>query len=369
MPSNQGLFSETTYDASDGRIMATAGDAVTTKFATVQAGYYQDPFIAAFHNAPSILARQRNNQSRPVQVIIKRGTFARVCCIEKVIDKFLGLIELSQSAQIVVLGAGKDTNYFRLVQSRRGSSIPFIRWVELDHAAIVQEKLSVIHDNSALFNVTPLEDGEHIELRSTDPVAQITSNCVMIAHDLKTSSDPLMRKLVRGGLDPEAPTLFVSECVFMYMPDNATRHLLSALSTTFRNSCICQYEPIVGNGDLFGQMMEENLSKAGVAGADSGLLKIRSNQDHVNRLYQTGFTISTACDMYAAYETIMTDEQRRRASRSEFLDEIEEFVLIMKHYSFSMGSTSGFSMGRHLCKLGKDSQLGFEENRSIARMS
>ncbi|GAX19960.1 hypothetical protein FisN_1Lh568 [Fistulifera solaris] len=174
--------------------------------------------------------------------------------------------------------------------------------------------------------------------------------------------------MIRSGLDPEAPTLFVSECVFMYMPDNETRRLLSALSATFRNSCVCQYEPIVGNGDPFGQMMEENLSKAGVAGADSGLLKVRSNQDHVNRLYQAGYTISTACDMYAAYETIMTNQQRRHASRSEFLDELEEFVLIMKHYSFSMGSTSEFYIGRNLCMLGKDSRLGFDEKRSIARI-
>ncbi|GAX28641.1 tRNA wybutosine-synthesizing protein 4 [Fistulifera solaris] len=349
--------------------MATAGDAVTTKFATVQAGYYEDPFIAAFHNASSILARRRNNQSRPIQVIIKRGTFARVCCIEKTIEKFLGLIEPSQIAQVVVLGAGKDTNYFRLIQSRLGSNSPFVRWVEVDHATILQEKLSVIDDNSALFNVEKLGNGDYIELKPIDPSAQDRSNCVMIAHDLKSGTDLLMQKLVRSGLHPEAPTLFISECVFMYMPDNETRRLLSALSATFQKSCICQYEPIVGNGDSFGQMMEENLSKAGVAGADSGLLKVRSNHDHANRLYETGFTIAIACDMYAAYEAILTDEQRLRANRSEFLDELEEFVLIMKHYSFSLGSTSESSIGRRLCTLGKDSHLGFEANRSISRLS
>lgn len=351
--------------------MATAGDAVTTKFAAVQAGYYEDPFMAVLHNAPSSLAR-RDNQSRPVQVIIKRGTFARVCCIEKAIDNFLGLIEPSQSAQVVVLGAGKDTNYFRLIGRRHGSNIPFVRWVEIDHTVILQEKLFVIRDNSTLFNVTQLEkeeEDDHVELKSIDPTVQPTSNCVMVPHDLKRSADELIGKLVRSGLDPQAPTLFISECVFMYLPDEKTQCLLSALSTTFRNSCICQYEPILGYGDTFGQMMEENLSKAGVAGPDSGLLKVRSNQDHINRLHHSGFTLSVACDMHAAYETILSEQQRRQASRSEFLDELEEFVLIMKHYCFSMGSTDESLIGRKLCMTGQDSLLGFDEGRSTSRLS
>ena len=371
MPFNQSQSIECKYDRSDELIMATAGDAVTTKFAAVQAGYYEDPFIAAFHNAPSMLAR-RDNQNRPVQVIIKRGTFSRVCCIEKAIDKFLGLIEPSQTAQMVVLGAGKDTNYFRLIRRRKGSNIPFVRWVEVDHAAILQEKLSVIHDNSALFNVKQAEkenDSEHVVLESIDPTVPSRSHCAMIPHDLRKSADDMLGKLLRSGLDPQAPTLLVSECVLMYLPDKDTRCLLSALSNTFRNSCICQYEPIVGNGDMFGQMMEENLSKAGVASPDSGLLKVRSNQDHINRLYQTGFTISAACDMYTVYETILSNEQRDQASRSEFLDELEEFVLIMKHYSFSVGSTSGSLIGRKLCTIGENSMLGFEEGRSISRVS
>lgn len=357
-------------DYSEELIMATAGDAVTTKFAAEQAGYYKDPFIAAFHNAPSILAR-RDNVNRPVQVIIKRGTFSRVCCIATAIEKFVGLVEPTQSAQIVVLGAGKDTNYFRLIQRRQGSNIPFVRWVEIDHTTVLQEKLSVIRDNSSLFNVTLLhndDDNEHTELKSVDPTLQSTSSCVMIPHDLK-KSDELIGKLTRSGLDPQIPTLFVSECVFMYLPDEKTRSLLSVLSTTFRDSCICLYEPIVGHGDMFGQMMEENLSRAGVARPDSGLLRIRSNQEHINRLYHSGFVFSTACDMNDAYETILSQEQRQKASRSEFLDELEEFVLIMKHYCFTVGSTEGSEIGRKLCMAGKESLLGFDEGRSISKVS
>ena len=116
-------------------IMATANNAIVAKHAAVMAGYYDDPFLEPFcrqsdnvgtMGAPgevrsgsqsSSLDQHRQHQHhqypgrRQVQPIIKRGTHARVCCMDRVLSRFLGAP--NKTKQVVILGAGKDTSFFR----------------------------------------------------------------------------------------------------------------------------------------------------------------------------------------------------------------------------------------------------------------
>jgi tRNA wybutosine-synthesizing protein 4 len=350
----------------DERIRATAEDATATKFSAVQAGYYQDPFVGSFHSASS--RTMVHHRRRPVPVIIKRGTFARVAVVSKVVRTFLDLVrknggEKGGVAQVVLLGAGKDTMYFRLGHSLLGDTTnhPFVRWVEVDHLPVLQEKVSVIEHSHSLFGLSvhgSLATQQMCELRAIR-TQSVQSTCHLVAHDLSQDPQALCQTLtIRAGLDSGAPTLFISECVLMYLPDDAARSLVTCLSRIFLQACFCLYEPIIGN-DAFGQMMEKNLTKAGVAQSDSCLVQTRALASYMAKMSQTGFVRSIGCDMNEAYATILSPEERGRASQCEFLDELEEFVLIMQHYCFVVACTEQSRIGRQLCQSGSESPLGF----------
>ena len=56
------------------------------------------------------------------------------------------------------------------------------------------------------------------------------------------------------------------------------------------------------------------------------------------------------CDMWWAYSTILTPEQRQRAQTCEFLDELEEWKLIMQHYCIVVACTT--EAGLDFCQAG-----------------
>ena len=88
-------------------VQATADDAVSGKLSAAALGYLTDPYLKHF-------SRSHAPERRPP--VINRGNFTRVACIDKLIAEFLGTAGANSGAkpQIVSLGAGKDTTFFRL---------------------------------------------------------------------------------------------------------------------------------------------------------------------------------------------------------------------------------------------------------------
>jgi hypothetical protein len=127
------------------------------------------------------------------------------------------------------------------------------------------------------------------------------------------------------------------------------------------------YEPILGIDSPFGHMMEKNLTQLGVVALtrDSCLLQTRTLTAQLDKFCNNGFDRVVACDMWSAYETVLTNDQRRRANQSEFLDEVEEWRMIMRHYCFvvACGGTERSSNGNGnddaMTKVGAGSPLGF----------
>lgn len=120
------------------------------------------------------------------------------------------------------------------------------------------------------------------------------------------------------------------------------------------------YDPIA-QYDAFGEVMEKHLVSAGMAGAHTSLLQTRTLEQQLKKLTESGFDVAVGCDMWSAYETILTDEQRVRANRCELLDELEEWKLLMQHYCLAVGSctSSGF------CAVGHESPMGFLEKKCL----
>jgi len=374
--------------------MATADDAVLAKLATVKAGYYQDPYIEALSQHASGIAEGGRNRQRQVQPLIKRGTHARVCCVDRAIRAFVDYHSSStepnknRPVQVVVLGSGKDTSFFR-----HGS--PRVQWYEVDHASVLQTKASILQARPDIFRsqVKTTKYGYSIQLspeqlnKSSGETAKKDSaptihDCQLIEHDLRDNPKKLLDTLLQQTtFDFKAPTLFLFECVLMYMPQEASVRLLQCLanSALLPQVYVCSYEPILGS-DSFGKMMEHNLSKAGVCDADSCLRQTRSLEAQLGKLIGQassdngggGFVRAVGCDMAQAYETIMTQVQRARANQCEFLDEIEEWMMIMRHYCFIVATavpegSDGDDFAKYFCNVGENSALGFVEGKCMVK--
>jgi [phosphatase 2A protein]-leucine-carboxy methyltransferase len=296
-------------------------------------------------------------------------------------------LEKNLSLQVVVLGAGKDTSFFRYITGRlslnsstREMPQTNVRWYEVDHDAVISEKVAAITNSPNVFDATvtanehgwKLQSSKHKQENnntthdSTSTNADEASCCYMISNDLRQDPQTLLDKLSRNEMDRHTPTLFVMECVQMYLPEESSRSLLQALVQFCPDSCLCSYEPALLS-DPFGKVMEKNLFEAQVARPDSCLVRIRTLDQHLKRLTSSSssgllFWQATGCDMWSAYNSVITAEQRRRANQCEFLDEVEEWMLIMRHYCVVVASSQQCSIQERYCEVGKDSPMGFSSD-------
>jgi O-methyltransferase involved in polyketide biosynthesis len=305
--------------------------------------------------------------------------------MDRAIVSFLKVVltrKSGSSCQIVVLGSGKDASYFRLrartmnglqpgdgvaandpspplLESMAAASI---RWYDVDHGAVVRDKAAAIEREPAVFQSSIVRRGEVcFECTSDSPGDE---RCFLVAFDLRQDAHKLRDELVRHDFDCSVPTLFVSECFQMYLPEDSTASLLRGIVAMMEPSCcyLSMYEPILGR-DSFGRVMESNLLEARVVEPDSCLIRTRSLPQHLAKLRAAGFARATGCDLWAAYETVVTPDQRQRANRSEFLDELEEWILIMQHYCLVVASTDGGIYGDYFCSVGAKSPMGFAAGR------
>ena len=383
----QPISSSSASSNHDYHVMGTAEAALKAKYAAVHAGYYDDPYIASFWSNSSGANRTTNISSQPkqslppVQVIIKRGTYARVACMYKAISVYLDecRTEFQGSAndkvQVVVIGSGKDTTFFRILDERRRmmqttdnqstNESQQLHWFEVDHDMIVEQKTKAIQ-RSPIFgsecHKVAEQDSSYAVTPSIDS-GQVWQNAKyhLLGHNLNSDPDHLIEKLMHLGMDPMVPTLIVLECVLMYMTKDAATTLLQALNQQCHDCTMVSYEPILGYDSSFGRVMEENLTKIGVVHPKSCFVEIRTLQQYIQQLYgMVGCQRSVGCDMYTAYDTVLSKQQRAHAQKCEFLDELEEFILIMQHYCFIVSNNNSNSMiGKRMCDVDGISSMGF----------
>lgn len=84
----------------------------------------------------------------------------------------------------------------------------------------------------------------------------------LIGCDLRKLVD-LETKLVNHNLDPKLPTLFLSECVLIYINTTDSAALIKWAANLFSESMFVIYEQI-NPTDAFGKMMVTNLEVVGL---------------------------------------------------------------------------------------------------------
>jgi len=230
--------------------METATDALTTKVQAEKLGYFSDEFVKLFARS-----------EKRMFPIINRGTWARVYAVRQILTRFLAQYEGSTKVNILSLGAGYDSSYFWLKRAHPDIDSK-LDYIEIDFSHVVKRKATIIKDKAVL--------RELIAFRATPRSATLA------AHDIEADGYKLFESDVRDGaiimeklrsmsVQPELPTLVLTECLLIYMRSDETRAVLDWTMDYFGREghiAFLNYE-MINPDDQFGRMMLENLEQRG----------------------------------------------------------------------------------------------------------
>uniref|UniRef100_A0A4W4F2W6 Leucine carboxyl methyltransferase 1 n=1 Tax=Electrophorus electricus TaxID=8005 RepID=A0A4W4F2W6_ELEEL len=275
-------------DVADEAVRSTCDDAsICKRFATSQ-GYWTDPYIQYF-------VRQMGERKAPE---INRGYYARVQGMSHLLDAFLKRTQCD--CQVVNLGAGLDTTFWRL---KAENTLPK-KYFEVDFPMIVARKIHHIKTKPPLSK--PLIETHSADSLLLDGHNLDSDRYCIIGADLRDISS-LEEKLRKFQIITELPTLFLSECVLVYMTPEQSSRLVHWVANTFHTAMFINYE-------------------------------------QKERFLLTGWESVNALDMMAVYG-LLPQEDISRIERLEFLDEKELLHQLLQHYSICWAVKDTLSLG------------------------
>ena len=269
------------------------------------------------------------------------GTYVRTTGIDRVVDTFISA-STGTRQQIISLGAGSDTRYFRLKQKRRKLNMIYH---ELDFEANTRRKLNQLR--SPTFS-TPAKalTGLDMQAENVDPAHD---GAVLLSPDYVIHPQDL-RKLPRikeplPSVDTTLPTLIISECCLVYLPPDDADAVLQYFSDLFPATtplAIAIYEPVRPH-DHFGKRMISNLASRGLQ--LQTLERYHDLMQQAGRLKSYGFVDTlqppgggaAAADVDFIWHKWISSDEKERVEALEWMDEVEEFVLLAKHYCIAWG--------------------------------
>ncbi|KAH7103760.1 leucine carboxyl methyltransferase [Auriculariales sp. MPI-PUGE-AT-0066] len=300
----------------DAAIRATDTDAAHARLSAINKGYLSDPFTAL------LVPRARFAPPRPP--LINHGTHVRARGIDALVHAWLDIGGADIKKQIVSVGAGSDSRFWRIASSARGDALK--AYVELDLPENVLSKCMTIRKSKELSAVVGAD-----AVLTHGGQALSSARYHLRPVDLRNES---ALDAVVDLLDPTIPTLFIAECVLAYMDRGASDRLLRKIADHFDCSAAVVYE-MFGLDDAFGRVMRENLQARNVTlpGVDAyPTLTAQAERFTVN-----GFTASSSLTLRTIRSHYISSEERERIAKLEMLDEIEELDLVLQHYAISWG--------------------------------
>ncbi|BFZ00778.1 hypothetical protein BsWGS_03816 [Bradybaena similaris] len=312
--------------SADEAVIGTNDDAASCKRFAVDKGYWNDPYIGHFIQKSS--ARKAPE--------ISRGYYARVKSIETLVRNFLTLTECR--CQIINLGAGFDTLFWRLSDE---GLVPQ-SCVEIDFEPVTTKKCHFIKSKKQLLEPLSGEDSEIMMSKSE----LHSANYHLVSADLRNIAT-LETKLSASGIDRALPTVFLSECVLVYIDVEATNKLIKWIADSFPTALFINYEQ-VNMTDAFGQVMIQNLKARDCV--LSGAVACTSLETQMNRFLNNGWTGGDAMDLCTVYRCLpQADVQRME--RLELLDERELLDQLLSHYCLVWAYKDTKNVGLHSISL------------------
>ncbi|GAB5358079.1 hypothetical protein AAMO2058_000428000 [Amorphochlora amoebiformis] len=312
------------------RVAATNDDSTLSKIACIEAGYFHDPYLGLLAGEA---ARMRGRRKGRRCALIRMGYTIRVKVMEAIIRRHIHhFLTLGfKNIQVISLGAGSDSTYFRISQpSQRESTVPSyphhltpsnLTWLDVDLPDVIRGKLRAISESPLLKSL--VDNGTHRYRAVGVDFRQIQENMPFIT-----------------GLDLEAPTIVVAECALQYLEPGICARLLRWTSDHLKKAVIASYDQIATPYDVFSRKMTTALSKKG-----SPLLGLKSYatpSQLLKRLTQNGFE----CPKYvgligdACCDWLGVQWAEENLGQKELFDEYEDFDLHLCHYAITIAATS-----------------------------
>ena len=296
-------------------VQAIGQEAVASKYSSSLKGYFEDPFLPFF-----VSEKERR---RPP--LINRGYYARFRAFELILKRFEK--EYPGDRQIVSLGGGSETIWFRL----KSKGIVPKMYVEVDLEPVATSKAKKVTTTPEM-NVLLTNRNENLENKE---VPLYSENYRIISCDLTNSTRLSELLLGKCEINPMLPTLFLSECVLVYIDPESSGDIIAWVAKLFPFGHFLTYEQINPN-DPFGEQMMSNLRRRGCE-----LKGIQAHPDlpsQEKRFLSRGWKLVKTLDMKTFYYEILSKKDRARAEKLEIFDEFEEFFLIMQHYALTLAS-------------------------------
>ena len=284
----------------------------------------------------------------------RKGTYVRTSALDYLVRLFFS-IDMDKPKQVISLGAGSDTRYFRL-----RSQYPELKihYHELDFPANTRSKIAIIRRKPSPLDLLDQNDDKlqwsshesnHALRFSAEGDALYSPAGGYNIHplDLRTlaAEDSVLPAL--PGLDPKLPTIILSEMCLCYLTPEETQAVMRSLTKSYLSSntpvSIILYEP-VRPFDAFGKVMVSNLASRQITLPTLSAYPTLSSQKR--RLKEADFTSGQgAADINRVWDRWIPPEEKIRVDRCEGLDEVEEWVMLAQHYCIAWGWRDGAEKG------------------------
>lgn len=211
-------------------------------FTVFLAGYRVDPFLRALCSNAGIKSRR--------SPAINRGYLARMLALEVSFERAL---LLGQVQQVLSLGAGFDSMFFRLANCGILSPSQNVRYFEVDYPESV-------HGKNARISKSALLKSFFSHVKCENDCYEYDSGFLTLIGCNMVIVEDLLFKLNQTGFDPRLKTLILTECSTTYIEAAQCQNLLAALTRLIEDFMFISYEQIRPN-DAFGRIMVNHFER------------------------------------------------------------------------------------------------------------
>ncbi|XP_075054587.1 tRNA wybutosine-synthesizing protein 4 [Mixophyes fleayi] len=299
-------------------VQSTNDFSTLSKVSAASMGYFTDEFQKYF---ASRLCRR--------SPLINRGYCVRSQAITHCLREFLEDTKDCNHRQVLSLGCGFDSLYFRTCRTVPGNT----SFWEVDFPPVVQRKRLLIEGTEALKDMLggncaapgPSEKG---------PTALFSENYKLIGSDLSDIPN-LESALDSAGIIWDCPTLLLGEVVLCYMDPARSTDVIGWAAQRFPRSRFALYEQFSPD-DPFGQVMINHF--VSLNSALCSVIAYPQLQDQEQRFLQKGWEQCRVLDMNEFSKSCVPESEKLRVEGLEPFDEFEEFHLKCSHYFILVAS-------------------------------
>lgn len=271
----------------DEAVRNTDSDALLSRLSALKLGYLPaEPFTQEFSSASS--SANPNDTLARRSPLINIGTYLRCSTIDKEVEAFLR--QGDGLKQIISIGAGSDSRYWRIMSDPRLSN-QLHHYVEVDFPENTNQKLSRILRSSKLrslldsdtaINGVPLDslatNTTTADEQSRSPAKRFdvirSSRYALLAADLRSlhpdtaAAERIDPDMLFGpastNLQPDLPTLILFECVLSYIPSERSDSLIRLLGQRYDTIQAISYD-IALAGDAESRAIQSDMVTASQA--------------------------------------------------------------------------------------------------------